>query len=156
MNCIKVQEQVSAGTLFCTPKNFVFGPKLAQLMHNLLCSSLSCTYLWYYLSENPGFLQCIFHFETSQWRAAEKHVFIQLFNICMNCWETFHIQISYRHNILISEQQVNDINHLYELADTSRIPLQALWLSPALHSAQYTRHTGVSSTYLRIYLHTSC
>ena len=40
-----------------------------------------------------------------------------------NCWETFYIQIFHRLIILISEQQVNDINPLYELADTSRIPL---------------------------------
>jgi len=43
----------------------------------------------------------------------------------MNCWETFYIQIFHRHNILISEQQVDGINLLYELADTSRIPLHA-------------------------------
>jgi len=43
--------------------------------------------------------------------------------IRMNCWETFHMQTFHRHNILISEQQVNDINPLYELAETSRISL---------------------------------
>ena len=43
----------------------------------------------------------------------------------MNCWETFYMQIFHRHNISISEQKVNDINPLYEMADTSRIPLHA-------------------------------
>ena len=42
---------------------------------------------------------------------------------CMNCWETFYIQAFQQHKTLITEQQLNDINPLYELADTSRIPL---------------------------------
>ena len=69
-----------------------------------------------------------------------------------NGWETFYIQICHRHIILIGEQQFSDINPLYELADTSRIPLHAPWLSFALHSTQYTNNTAVSSTSLRIYL----
>ena len=35
--------------------------------------------------------------------------------------QTFH-----KHKILITEQMVSDINTLYELADTSRIPLPTL------------------------------
>ena len=38
--------------------------------------------------------------------------------IRMNCWETFYIQTFHPHNIIISEQQVNGINPLFELADT--------------------------------------
>ena len=34
------------------------------------------------------------------------------------------MQTFQKHKILITEQQVSDINPLYELADTSRIPLQ--------------------------------
>jgi hypothetical protein len=41
----------------------------------------------------------------------------------MNCWETFYMQVLHQHNMLINEQQVNDINPLYELADTTRTPL---------------------------------
>jgi hypothetical protein len=44
----------------------------------------------------------------------------------MNYWEAFYIQAFHQHKILIKEQQVNDINPLYELAYTScdllRIP----------------------------------
>jgi hypothetical protein len=44
----------------------------------------------------------------------------------MNCWEALHMQAFYQHNILTEEQQVNDINPLYELPHTSsdllRIP----------------------------------
>jgi hypothetical protein len=38
----------------------------------------------------------------------------------MNCWEAFCMQAFHQHKILIKEQQVNDINPLYELAYTSR------------------------------------
>jgi len=41
----------------------------------------------------------------------------------MNCWETFYIQAFYQHKILITKQQVIDINPLYELEDTSCISL---------------------------------
>jgi len=44
----------------------------------------------------------------------------------MNCWETPYMQAFHHHNILIAEQQVNDMNPLYELIYTScdllRIP----------------------------------
>jgi len=43
----------------------------------------------------------------------------------MNCWETFYMQAFYQHNILIAEQQVNDINPLYQLAYTTR---DLLWV----------------------------
>ena len=39
----------------------------------------------------------------------------------MNCWEALYIQIFHQHNLLITEQQVNDSNLLYELANTTRI-----------------------------------
>jgi len=38
----------------------------------------------------------------------------------MNCWEVLYMQAFHQCNILIKEQQVNDINPLYELAYTSR------------------------------------
>ena len=44
----------------------------------------------------------------------------------MNCWEAFYVQTFHQHSILISEQQVNDTNPLYELANMLPIPLQAL------------------------------
>jgi hypothetical protein len=34
------------------------------------------------------------------------------------------MQIFRQHNLLINEQNISDIKPLYELADTSRIPLQ--------------------------------
>jgi hypothetical protein len=34
------------------------------------------------------------------------------------------MQIFHQHKLLINEQNISDINPLYELADTSRIPLQ--------------------------------
>ena len=37
----------------------------------------------------------------------------------MNCWETPYMQTFHQHNVLISEQQVIDINPLNELADMS-------------------------------------
>jgi hypothetical protein len=42
----------------------------------------------------------------------------------MDCWETFYMQIFHQHNLLINEQNISDINPVYELADTSRIPLK--------------------------------
>jgi len=42
---------------------------------------------------------------------------------CMNCWKTFYIQAFHQHKTLITERQVSDINPLYELADTSHIPV---------------------------------
>ena len=59
----------------------------------------------------------------------------------MNCWEAFYVQTFHQHSILISEQQVNDTNPLYELANMLPIPLQALWISRTQHSEQYTHHT---------------
>jgi hypothetical protein len=43
----------------------------------------------------------------------------------MTCWETFYMQPFHQNGTLINEQQVNDINPLYEIADTSRISLNA-------------------------------
>jgi len=43
----------------------------------------------------------------------------------MNCWKTFYRQLFHQHSTLINEQQVNDINPLYEVADTSQTPLHA-------------------------------
>ena len=37
----------------------------------------------------------------------------------MDCWETFYMQTFHKHKMWITEQQVIDINPLYELADTS-------------------------------------
>jgi len=37
--------------------------------------------------------------------------------------ENFYMQALHQHKTLINEQYVNDINSLYEFADTSRIPL---------------------------------
>jgi hypothetical protein len=41
----------------------------------------------------------------------------------MNCWETLYLQAFHQNHTLINEQQVSDINPLYELADKLRIPL---------------------------------
>jgi len=51
---------------------------------------------------------------------------LQLLNKCqqgtrMTCWEALYIQIFHQLNWLITEQQVNDSNPLYELANTTRI-----------------------------------
>ena len=43
----------------------------------------------------------------------------------MNCWETFYMQLFHQHGTLINEQHLTDINPLYEIADTSRIPIHA-------------------------------
>jgi hypothetical protein len=43
----------------------------------------------------------------------------------MNCWETFYMQLFHQHGTLINEQHLNDINPLYKIADTSRIPIHA-------------------------------
>jgi len=46
---------------------------------------------------------------------------LKLFKPCtkgtrMNCWEALFMHMHYKHNILISEQQVTDNNPLFELA----------------------------------------
>ena len=51
---------------------------------------------------------------------------LELLTICqkgthMNCWEALYIQIFHRHKVLITEQQVNDTNPLYEPANITRI-----------------------------------
>jgi len=51
---------------------------------------------------------------------------LQLLKACrkstrMNCWETLYMQIFHQHKVLITEQQIGDINPLYELANTTRI-----------------------------------
>jgi len=38
----------------------------------------------------------------------------------VNCWEVLYMQAFHKRNIFIEEQQVNDINPLYGLAQTSR------------------------------------
>jgi len=38
----------------------------------------------------------------------------------MNFWETLYMQAFYQRNVLLEEQQVNDKNPLYDLANTSR------------------------------------
>jgi hypothetical protein len=43
----------------------------------------------------------------------------------MNCWEKFYMQLFHQHCTLINEQHLNDINPLYEIADTPRIPMHA-------------------------------
>jgi len=40
--------------------------------------------------------------------------------IKMNCWETVYIQTFHKHNTLTAEQQVNNINPLFQLAYTTR------------------------------------
>jgi len=51
---------------------------------------------------------------------------LQLLKTCrksthMNCWETLYLQIFHQHKTLITEQQIGDINPLYELAITTGI-----------------------------------
>jgi hypothetical protein len=68
---------------------------------------------------------------------------LEMFKIYTNI--AFH-----QHKLLITEQQVRDINPLYELADMSRIPLQKNipWLSLILHSTQHTRHPKVNLAHI--------
>jgi len=60
----------------------------------------------------------------------------------MNCWETLYMQAFHQQNILIAEQQVNDINPLYELAYTSHDLLCVPQHSLTLHSALHTHQQG--------------
>jgi hypothetical protein len=65
-------------------------------------------------------------------------------NTRMNYCEALYIQIFHQHNLLITEQQVNDSNPLYELANTTRI----LPRSPqpvSRHTAQYAHRQPVSN-----------
>jgi hypothetical protein len=73
----------------------------------------------------------------------------------MNCWETFYMQLFHQHGTLINEQHVNDVNHLYEIADTSRIPIHAR-NSVTNCMAHNAHHSLLSSTnqYVYILLHT--
>jgi hypothetical protein len=40
----------------------------------------------------------------------------------MDCWEALYIQVCHQQNILIAEQQVSDINLLFELAKITNFP----------------------------------
>ena len=72
VNCNRVQAtNLNRHCMLC----FVFDPKIAQLMHNLLSASLSCVPLGYPLSGNPGFLQSLHHSAPFQRTATEKEVF---------------------------------------------------------------------------------
>jgi hypothetical protein len=57
------------------------------------------------------------------WMNCWETFYMQLFHTRMNGWETFYMQLFHQHGTLINVQQVNDINPLYEVADTSRTPL---------------------------------
>ena len=51
---------------------------------------------------------------------------LQLLKVCrkstrMNSRETLYMQIFHQHKILITEQQIGDINPFYELANTTNI-----------------------------------
>ena len=39
----------------------------------------------------------------------------------MICWENVHIQTYHNHGLLVKEQQVNDINPLYNTINETRI-----------------------------------
>jgi len=41
--------------------------------------------------------------------------------IWMTCWENLYIQMHHIHGTLITEQQVNEINPLYSVANITRI-----------------------------------
>ena len=69
----------------------------------------------------------------------------------MNCWETFYMQLFHQHGTLINEQRLNDINPLYEIADTSRIPIHAPQISQKLHDTQYTPQLGKSDKSICLY-----
>ena len=44
----------------------------------------------------------------------------------MNCWEAMFIQIYYQDGTLIMEQQVNEYNPLFELANRKQLTAQSL------------------------------
>ena len=53
---------------------------------------------------------------------------LQLLKTCrkgtrMNCWETLYMQVFHQHKILITEQQIGELNPLYELANMKQILL---------------------------------
>jgi hypothetical protein len=60
----------------------------------------------------------------------------------MNCWGAVHMQAFHQCNILIEEQQVNDINPLYELADMSHGQLRIPQISLILNSATHVHQKG--------------
>jgi len=51
---------------------------------------------------------------------------LQLLKVCpkgtrMSCWENFYMQTFHNHGILITEQQINELNPLYNTANETRI-----------------------------------
>jgi len=77
---------------------------------------------------------------------------LQLLKTCrkstrMNYWETLYMHIFHQHKILITEEQIGDINPLYELANTTGIlPCNP---KPVLHYAAYEAHLANYTLYNR-------
>ena len=51
---------------------------------------------------------------------------LQLLKTCkkgirMNCWEALYTQVFHQHKMLVTEQQINEPNPLYELVNTTQI-----------------------------------
>ena len=83
-------------------------------------------HLRYVRTNNPT-CACALHILSNKHEYGNASLKLELLKSChkgkrVNCWETY-IQAFHQHKISITEQQVSDINPLYELADTSRIPL---------------------------------
>jgi hypothetical protein len=69
----------------------------------------------------------------------------------MNCWETFYVQLFHQHGTKINEQHLNDINPLYEIADSHESPY-TLRNSVTNCTAHSTHYNLVSPTNQYVYI----
>ena len=81
--------------------------------------------IWYIRSNYPHSAYAMHILQNRHEYGTTKDT-LQLLKTCrksthMNCWETLYVQIFHQHKILITEQQIGDINPLYELANTTGI-----------------------------------
>ena len=73
----------------------------------------------------------------------------------MDCWEALYMQTLHQKEVLINEQQISDINPLFEIART----LYSTWLQPytvqrmAQHRSQHTPATGKNPTEMILIAH---
>ena len=77
-----------------------------------------------YIGNNNPFSAYALHILNNRHEYGTAEETLELLKPCskgkrMNCWEALYMQGFYQRNILIEEQQVNDINPLYKLANTS-------------------------------------
>ena len=80
-----------------------------------------------YIRTNNPKSACATHILENRHEYGTEENTLQLLQTCqkgtrMDCWETLYIQALHQRNTLITKQQVNDINPLFELATITNLP----------------------------------